>query len=97
MELFQFLFVRPNLCSILGPNHIEGFMVGGLASLIEGHWLIFILILFVIGFNPYNVYALLYGTPTYGEIYIFTHLGYWIGALYGSTYFVVFIFIVFAQ
>ena len=76
---------------------MTGFMCIVVASLIEVHWRICILLLFVIGFNPYNVYALLYVTQTYGEIYICTYLGYWVGALYGSTYFVVFIFIVFAQ
>ena len=49
-----------------------------LASLVEGHWRIFILWLFVIGFNPYNFYALLYGAPTYCDISICPYLVYWI-------------------
>ena len=65
-------------------------MPGEMASLIEVHWRIFILLLFVILFNPYNVYALLYCAPTYGGIYIFPHLVYWTRALYGYYYFVVF-------
>ena len=28
--------------------------------------------------NPYNVDALLYSAPIYSEIYILTHLDYWI-------------------
>ena len=46
-----------------------------LAYPIGGHWHICILLLFVIGFNPYNVYALLYGAPEYGENSICTYLG----------------------
>ena len=39
--------------------------------LIEGHWRIIISLLFVIVFNPYTVYALLYSALAYGDIYIF--------------------------
>ena len=48
-----------------------------LASLIEGHWRTDILLLLVVGFNPYNVYALLHCVLTYGEISISTYLCYW--------------------
>ena len=34
----------------------------------------------MIGFNPSNIYALLYGASTYGDSSIFTDLGNWIGA-----------------
>ena len=49
-----------------------------LVSLFEGHWRTYILLLLFIGFNPSNVYALLYGAPEYGDISIITYLGYWI-------------------
>ena len=51
-----------------------------LASLIEGNWRIFILLLFVIGFNPYNIYTIFYYAPMHGDISICTYLGYWVGA-----------------
>ena len=51
-----------------------------LASIIEGHWRVYILWLLVIGFNPYNVYALLYGAPAYCDVSISPYLGYWIRA-----------------
>ena len=51
-----------------------------LASLIEGNWCICILLLYVIVFNPYNFYALLYGAPEYGYISICQYLGYFIEA-----------------
>ena len=46
-----------------------------LASIIEGHWRTDILLSLVIGFNPSNVYALLHGAPTYGDVYISQYLG----------------------
>ena len=49
-----------------------------LDSLIKGHWCICIFGLFVIGFNPSNVYALLYGGPTYCDVSISPYLGYWV-------------------
>ena len=49
-----------------------------LASLIEGNWRTLFVLLFVRGFNPYNVYALVYGTLTCGEISIIPYLVYWI-------------------
>ena len=54
------------------------------ASLIEGHWCTYILLLFVIGFDPSKVYALLYGTLMYGDISICLYLGYRIRAYVGS-------------
>ena len=45
-----------------------------LASLIEGNWRTLFVLLFVRGFNPYNVYALVYGTLTCGEISIIPYL-----------------------
>ena len=51
-----------------------------MAPLDEGYWRIYILLLFVIGFNPSISYALLYGALTYFDISICTYLGYWIGA-----------------
>ena len=50
--------------------HIE------LASLIEGHWRAYFFWLFVIRFNPANVYAFLYGAPPYCEVSISSYLGY---------------------
>ena len=54
-------------------------MCNTIASLIEGRHHICISYLFLIGLNPYNVYVLLYGAPTYGDISIFPYLGYSIG------------------
>ena len=55
-------------------------MIVALASIIEGHWRIGILLLFMIGFNPYNFYAFFYGAPVYGDISVFPYLGSLIGA-----------------
>ena len=60
-------------------------MSGAFASIIEGHWRIWILLSLVIGFNPYNLYELFYGALIYGVISICTYLGYWIGYFYGSS------------
>ena len=49
-----------------------------LASLTEGTGAISISLLFVIGFNPSNIYWLLCGAPMYGESSICPQLGYWI-------------------
>ena len=35
-----------------------------------------ILLLFVIGFNPYNIHAILHGAPVYGNISIYPYIGY---------------------
>ena len=51
-----------------------------LASLIEGHWRIFILWLFVIGFNLSNVYVFLYAAPTYCDVSIGLYVCYRIRA-----------------
>ena len=67
--LTPLLWVRPHIYSILGSKPIEGIMHVALVSLIVGHWWIYIFF-FVIGFNPYNFYALLYGTPIYFDISI---------------------------
>ena len=69
--LFLFIFVKNNLYSRLGFNNLEGILPIVLTYLIEGHGCTYILLLFVIGFNPSNVYALLYGDPTYDGISIF--------------------------
>ena len=71
---------RTNHYSRSGSNSIEGFLHTALSYLLEGSWCIFILLLFVIGFNPYHVYALLYSIPTYGDISICSYLGCWIGS-----------------
>ena len=69
-----------NLYSILGYNSIEGFMPVAIASLIEFHLRTYILLLFMIRLNTYNVYALLYGALNYGDLYIYPYLFYWIEA-----------------
>ena len=40
----------------------------------------------MIEFNPYNMYDILYGGPTYGDIYICSYLGNKVGDLYGYLY-----------
>ena len=57
--IFPFTLVRPNLYYKLVSNSIEVFVLVALASLIEGHWHTDILILFMMYFNPSNVYSLL--------------------------------------
>ena len=47
----------------LGSKNIQVYMCSSLASLIEGYWCTIYVFLFVIGDDPYNIYALLYGTP----------------------------------
>ena len=47
-------------------------------SLIEGYRRSSYLLVFMIGLNPYTIYAILYGAPTYGESSIFPYLGDWI-------------------
>ena len=74
--LLLFKFVRPNLYSRSGYSPIEGFMPVALTSLIEGYWNVLVSLLSTIGFNLYNVYVLLYGARTYGDISIFLYLGY---------------------
>ena len=91
----MFLLVRPNIYSRLGYNHITGFLHIAPASLIEGYWRIFMIssLLFVVFFNPYNVDALLYGTPIYSDIYICTYLVHWIEAYIRLLIYVLFLFI----
>ena len=74
--IFPFALIMPNIYYWLVYNPWTGFMSIALASLIEGHWRTFNLWLFVIGFNPYNFYMLLYIAPAYCNISIFPHLGY---------------------
>ena len=78
--LHPFLFVRPNLYSRSGSKTLEGILPVELASLVEGHWRTCILLLSVVGFNPSNFYALLYGAPTYGDVSISLYSGYRIRA-----------------
>ena len=78
--MFPFWIVRPHIYSILGYKYLEGTLPVVLASLIEGHCRTYILLLFVIGFNPSNIYVLLYSAPTYGDISTCRYLGYWIRA-----------------
>ena len=42
-------------------------------------------------FNPCYVYDILYGGLMYGDIHIFPHMGYWIGAYIRLLIFVLFI------
>ena len=88
--IFPFIFFRPNVYSILGSNYIEVFMPISIASLIEVHWRICILLLFTIWFNASNVNDILYGTPTYGKISICSYLGYWIGSYKRLLVFILF-------
>ena len=66
----QFTFVRPYIYSVLGSNSIEGFMPVAISSVIEGHRRICILLLLMLGYNLYNIYVILYGSPRYGDISI---------------------------
>ena len=54
-------------------------MFGEIAYLIEGYQSTIYFLLFVIGFNPCNIYALFYGAPVYGNISISPELGNWVG------------------
>ena len=47
-------------------------------SLIEGFWST--IYLFMMAFNPYNIYVVLYGTLFYGNSSIFPNLGNSLGA-----------------
>ena len=47
-------------------------------SIIEGCWRIFILLLFMIEFNPSNIYAPCYDALTYSDIRICPRMGYFI-------------------
>ena len=68
--LFLFISIRPNIYSRLGSKPLEGIITVALASLIEGHWRTYILLLFLIGFNPSNVYALFYGSLCMVEFHL---------------------------
>ena len=52
-------------------NPLRSFLPVALVSLIEGHWR-----MFVIGFNPYNVYELFYSNLVYCDVSISLYLGY---------------------
>ena len=71
-KLLMCILVKPNIYFRFVSNHITGFMYIALASLIDGYWSIYIILssLSVIGFNPSNVDALLYGIPIYSDICI---------------------------
>ena len=58
---------------LLGPNYSQGYTHGALVSIIEGYWST--RFIFIIGFNMYNIYELLYGALIYGKSYIFPNLG----------------------
>ena len=77
--IFPFAFVMANIYYRSDSNPVAVLMSTALASLIEGHWCIWILLFLVKVFIPSNFYALLYSAPTYVKIYIFPYLGYWIG------------------
>ena len=79
-SLFPFLFIRPNIYSWLGSKSLEGILHVAFAYLIGGHCLNYISFLFVIYFNPSNLFALLYSALTYVEISICPYLGYRIRA-----------------
>ena len=72
---FPFLIVWTNLYSRLVSKYLEVILPVALASLIEVNWCTYIPLLFVIGFNTSNVYAILYGALTYGDISICPYLG----------------------
>ena len=57
---------------LLGPNYSQGYINGALVSIIEGYRRI--RFIFMIGFNMYNIYELLYGALIYGKSYIFPNL-----------------------
>ena len=57
-----------------------------LAHLIEGYQHTSYLLLFVIGFNPFNIYALLHIALAYGNSYVCPQLGYWIRTFEKSSY-----------
>ena len=59
---------------MLFSNSIDGFIHTSLTYIIEGHYRICIMLLFMIGFNACNVYALLYCALAYGGIYICIYL-----------------------
>ena len=52
-------------------------MHNSISSLIECYQRTIYLLLFVIGFNTSNIYALLYDAPTCGDSSICPYLGYW--------------------
>ena len=60
--------------------NVQGYMLLHLPPLLKVVDAIDILLLLVIGFNPYNIYSLLYRDPTYGDSYFFPYLGYLIRA-----------------
>ena len=66
--------VRNNLYYILVSNSLECILPVALAPLIEIHCHTYILLLFIIGFNPYTFYFLFYDTPKYVDISICPYL-----------------------
>ena len=73
--------IRPKLSPISCYNYIQESMHNGIASFIEGCQRFWIWLLFVILFNPYNIYAPFYSAPSYGNISICPYPGSWIGNL----------------
>ena len=78
--IFLFIIIQPNIYSILGSKSLEVNMPVVPASLIEGIWHTYILLLLVIVLNPYHFYALFCGALTYCDIYICLYLVYRIRA-----------------
>ena len=66
-------------------------MCSALGYLIEGYQ--HTSYLFMIRFNPSNIYALLYVAPSYGNCYICPNVGNWVGAILRILVFVSFIIV----
>ena len=79
MEPPLFIFVRPHLYSILGSKPIEVFMPDEIASLIEVHWRICILLIFVIVYSIQHLCALVRRPGVWCHLYL-PITSYWIGA-----------------
>ena len=58
----------------LGPKGRQGYMRSSLISLIGIYQRTGYLFLFILSFNPYNIIALFYSAPMYGNSYIFPNL-----------------------
>ena len=83
-------FNRLSLWSNLGIKCRKVDIHIAIDSLIEGYWCT-ILLFFVIGFNPSDIYAHLYGDLTYGNSSIFPNIGMQVGAFVLFLIFVCFL------